>query len=174
MEPAQPSAPDLPVSSEDFQQPSAEPNSMRVALQSAPPFAPTCSSSTPECPLPAASPPVTRSAKRRRGLDEQPTASQEWATEATSVAGVASVRRPASSREKVVTEAELAKRRRISKTAAASQDSNDKPAEVEIGERDEDGGDPADVEADVKETAAMAMKDRVVQCQLNTCLHGRG
>ena len=72
------------------------------------------------------------------------------------------------------TGAQLARRRRISEaaaaaaaaaTAAASQDSNGKQAEVEVSERDEDEGDPTDVEADFEETTAMAMRDRVVQCQ---------
>ena len=72
------------------------------------------------------------------------------------------------------TGAQLARRRRISEaaaaaaaaaTAAASQDSNGKQAEVEVCERDEGEGDPTDVEADFEETTAMAMKDRVVQCQ---------
>jgi hypothetical protein len=67
--------------------------------------------------------------------------------------------------------AQQTERRRISETAAAaaavaaSQDSNNKPVEG-------DEGDPTDVEADFEETTAMAMKDRVVQCQLNTCLCG--
>jgi hypothetical protein len=67
----------------------------------------------------------------------------------------------------MIAEAQLTERRQISETAAAaaSQDTNDKPAEVEVGERDEDEGDPTNVEADVEETTAMAMKDRVVQCQ---------
>ena len=66
------------------------------------------------------------------------------------------------------TEAQLAERCRVSETtaaAAASQDSNDKPAEVEVSERDENEGGPTDVEADFEETTAMAMRDRVVQCQ---------
>ena len=117
------------------------------------------------------------------GPDEQPLiAHQEGSTEATSVAEVASVRgqagsrkkmvaegvrRKTCSRKKVVTGAQLAERRRISEAAAAaaSQDSNDKPAEIEVSERDEDEGDPTDVEADFEETTAMAMRDRVVQRQ---------
>jgi hypothetical protein len=164
MEPAHPSEPDLPVSSEDSQRRIAETNSMRTVPQSAPPFAPV--SSTPECSLPSASPPVTRTSKRRRRLGEQPPiAPQEWTTDATSVAGVASVRGQTSSRKEMVAEAQLAERRRVGGTAAASQDSNDKSAEVEVSERGEDEGDPTDVEPDLEETTAMAMRDRVVQCQ---------
>jgi hypothetical protein len=59
----------------------------------------------------------------------------------------------------MVAEAQLAKRRLVSETAA-SQDSNDKLAEVEVNEGDE--GDPTDVEADFEATTAMVMKDRVV------------
>jgi hypothetical protein len=47
----------------------------------------------------------------------------------------------------MVTEAQLAESRRVSETAA-NQDSNDKPAEVEAGERDENEEDSTDVEAD--------------------------
>ena len=65
----------------------------------------------------------------------------------------------------MVIEAQLAEGRRVSETAAASQDSNDKQAEVEASERDEDEGDRADAEADFEETTAMAMRDRVVQRQ---------
>jgi hypothetical protein len=65
----------------------------------------------------------------------------------------------------MVAEAQLAERRRVGGTAAASQDSNDKSAEVEVSERGEDEGDPTDVEPDLEETTAMAMRDRVVQCQ---------
>jgi hypothetical protein len=110
------------------------------------------------------------------GPDEQPLiAHQEGSTEATSVAEVTSVRRKTCSRKKMGTGAQLARRRRVSEAAAAaavaaaSQDSNGKQAEAEVSERDEDEGDPTDVEADFEETTAMAMRDRVVQCQ---CLFG--
>ena len=74
----------------------------------------------------------------------------------------------------MATGAQLAERRRISEAsaAAASQDSNDKPAEVEVSERDEDEGDPTDVEADLEETTAMAMRDEWYS--VNACLHGHG
>ena len=163
MEPVQPSAPDLPVSSSDFLRCPAEPNSVQVDLQSAP--APV--TSVPECPLPSASPPLTRAAQRRRRLDEQPIASKERTTKATSVAGVASV--SSSRKRKRLTGAQLAKMRRANEAAAAaSQNSNnnDEPAEVEGDE-----GDLTDVDADLEETTAMAMKDRVVQCR-HLCLHG--
>jgi hypothetical protein len=157
MEPVQPSAPDLPVSPSDLQRCTAEPNSVQVALQSAP--APVTSVS--EYPLPSASPPLTRSAQRRRRLGGQPTASQERTTKATSVAGVASV--SSSRKRRRVTGTQLAEVCRASEAAAAaaSQNSNNnEPAEVEGDE-----GDLTDVEADFEETTAMAMKDRAVQCR---------
>ena len=60
----------------------------------------------------------------------------------------------------MATEAQLAEGSRVSETAAASQDTNDKSTEVE-----EDEGDLTDIEADFEETTAMAMRDRVVQSQ---------
>ena len=60
----------------------------------------------------------------------------------------------------MATEAQLAEGSRVSETAAASQDTNDKSTEVE-----EDEGDLTDIEADFEETTAMAMKDRMVQRQ---------
>ena len=148
MESAQPSAPDLPVSSPDFQRRAAEPSSMRMALQSA---------TSPQRPLPSVSPPVTRSAKRRRGLGEQPIASQERIVKPATIARAASF---PGSRKRMATEVQLAERSRVSETAAASQDTNDKSTEVEGDEED-----PTDGEADFEETSAMAMKDRVVQSQ---------
>jgi len=118
---------------------------MRMALQSA---------TSPQRPLPPAFPPVTRSAKRRRRLGEQSIASQE---EPTSIIRAASFPDP---RKRIATEVQLAERSRVSETAAASQDTNDKSTEVEGDEED-----PTDVEADFKETTAMAMKDQVVQSQ---------
>lgn len=158
-----------PVSSSDFQWRTVETNNIRVTLQPALSFTPASSFSTPECPLPPASAPVIRTAKRRHRLGEQPIALQKWTTEATSAAEVASVRRQTSSR-KMIIEAQLAESRRVSETFA-SQDSNAKPAEVEAGEGDENEGNPMDIEADFEETTAMAMKDRVVSIN-NTCLHG--
>ena len=165
MEPAQSSKPDLPVSPSVSQKRTAEIDSMRTAPQPALAFTPV--SSTPECTPPSASPPVLRTARRRRGPDEQPLiAPQEGSTEATSVAEVASVRGQTGPRKKMVTGAQLAERRRISEAAAAaSQDSNGKPVEVEVCERDGDEGDPTDIEADLEETTAVVMKDRVVECQ---------
>ena len=173
MEPAQPSESDLPVSSSVSQKRTAEIDSMRTVPQYALPFTPV--SSTPECTLPSASPLILRTARRRRGPDEQPLiAPQEGSTEAMSVAEVASVCGQTGSRKKMVTGAQLAERRRISEAsaAAASQDSNGKPAEVEVSERDEDEGDPTDVEADLEETTAMAMRDEWYS--VNACLHGHG
>lgn len=179
MESAQSSKPDLPVSSSVSQKRTAEIDSMRAVPQYALLFTPV--SSTPECPLPSASPLVLRTARHRRRLDEQPlVAHQERSTEATSVAEVSSLCGQAGSRKRVVIEAQLAERRRVSETtaaaaaAAASQDSNDKPAEAEASEQDEDEGDPTDVEADFEETTAMAMRDRVVQCQRLFAVHGHG
>src|SRR6516225_2565471 len=103
MEPAQPSEPDLPVSSSVSQRRIADTNSVRTVPQSALPFAPV--PPTPECTPSSASPPVLRTARRRRGPDEQPLiAPQEGSTEATSVAEVASVRGQTGPRKKMVTE----------------------------------------------------------------------
>src|SRR5262245_35091191 len=134
MEPAQPSEPDLPVFSSEFQRCIAETDSMQVDLPPALSSIPVSSFSAPECPHPSASPPASRTAKRSRRLGEQPIALQGCSTEATSVAEVAGVRRstgPRRSKRRMVTEAPLAERRLVSETAA-SQDSNDKLAEVEV------------------------------------------
>jgi hypothetical protein len=146
MRPAQPSAPDLPVPSPDFRRRAAEPSSMRVALQSA---------TSPEWPTPSASPLVTRSAKGRRGLGEQPIASQERIVKPTTITRAASF---PGSRKRIATEVQLAEESQVSETTAASQDTNDNEVEG-------DEGDLTDIEADFEETTAMAMRDRVVQSQ---------
>jgi len=105
-----------------------------------------------------ASPPLTRSAQRRRWLGEQPIASQERTTKATSAAGVASV--SSSRKRRRVTGAQLAEVCRASEAAASQNSNNNEPAEVEGDE-----GDLTDVEADFEETTAMAMNDRAVQCR---------
>ena len=163
MESAQPSEPNLPTPCAESQQCTAETDSTQVNLLPVPPSIPASSFSPPACSHPSASPPAIRTTKRRCGPGGQPIACQQaCSAEATSGAEVAGIREPTGlrrSKRKRGPEAQVAESRLVSETAAR-QDSNDKQAEVEEEEED-----PTDVEADFKETTAMARKDQMVQRQ---------